>query len=118
MAGAPQLVLCDDGSLKTSKGCPANSPVEFIEHSYPQGTHVGTTPYTFTWTPPTTNAGTVHIYVAGSSVNNNLLADGGDHVYTNAYALTPSSQGPGNGIFFNARQRERLDEVVVSGRVG
>lgn len=89
-AGANQLVICDDNSVKGAKGCPAASPVQFIEHDYPQGTHVGTTPYTFTWTPPATNVGDVVFYVAGNSVNNNLQADGGDHVYTNHYVLTPT----------------------------
>src|SRR5579863_952726 len=85
-----EIVICDDGSVKLpGKKCPAASPVEFIEHSYPKGTHVGTTPYTFTWTPPATNVGPVHFYVAGNAVNNDLMADGNDHVYTAEFTLTP-----------------------------
>jgi uncharacterized protein (TIGR03437 family) len=91
-AGANQIVICDNNQLK-GKGCPTNSPVQFIEHDFPQGTHVGTAPYTFTWTPPVGNVGNVHFYVAGNSVNNNLLADAGDHVYTNNYVLTPAAAG-------------------------
>ncbi len=87
-AGTNQLVLCDDGSVKIKK-CPTASPVEFIEHGYPAGSQVSTTPYTFTWTPPATNVGQVHFYVAGNAVNGNLLADAGDHVYTADYILTP-----------------------------
>jgi uncharacterized protein (TIGR03437 family) len=86
--GLDQLVLCDDGSVKIKK-CPAASPVEFIEHSFPAGSQVSTTPYTFMWTPPATNVGQVHFYVAGNSVNGNLMADAGDHVYTADYILTP-----------------------------
>ena len=90
-AGGPnQIVLCDDNTVKGANGCPAaSSLVQFIEHDYPSDTHVGTTPYMFTWTPPATNVGNVIFYVAGNSVNNNLQADAGDHVYTNYYVLTP-----------------------------
>ena len=88
-----QLILCDNGTVKTSKGCASASPVEFIEHDYSQGTHVGTGPYTFTWTPPATNVGNVHFYVAGNAVNNDLIADGSDHVYANDYVLTPAAAG-------------------------
>jgi len=93
-AGLPMLVICDDNSVKSAKGlCPAASPVEFIEHAYPAGSQVSTTPYTFTWTPPATNVGNVHFYVAGNAVNGNLQADAGDHVYTNNYVLTPATAG-------------------------
>lgn len=87
-AGMSEIVLCNDGSPKI-KSCPAASQVEFIEHAYPAGSQVSTTPYTFTWTPPATNVGNVHFYVAGNSVNGNLMADAEDHVYTSSYVLTP-----------------------------
>lgn len=90
MGGPNQLILCGDSTVKTSKGCP-QSPLQFIEHDFPPNTHVGTTPYTFTWTPPATNVGNVHFYVAGNSVNNDLQANAGDHVYTNSYVLTPGN---------------------------
>ena len=85
-----QLVLCDDGSVKFTSGCPDYAPVQFIEHMYPKNTSAGTTPYTFTWTPPASDSGPVHFYVAGNAVNNDHdQADGNDHVYTNSYVLTP-----------------------------
>jgi uncharacterized protein (TIGR03437 family) len=84
-----QIVLCDDGSLKLSKGCPANSQVQFIEHSFEFPPGASATPYVFTWTPPATNVGPVHFYVAGNAVNNNDQPDAGDHVYTNSYVLQP-----------------------------
>jgi uncharacterized protein (TIGR03437 family) len=91
-APSGMIVLCSDSSPKTTKGCPANAPVQFIDHSWPSdpatGT-IGTTPYVFTWTPPATNVGPVHFYVAGNAVNNNGINDAGDHVYTNNYVLTP-----------------------------
>jgi uncharacterized protein (TIGR03437 family) len=93
-AGANQIVICDDNSLKPATGsCPSATPVQFIEHAYPAGSQVSTTPYTFTWTPPATNVGNVHFYVAGNAVNGNLQADAGDHVYTNNYVLTPAAAG-------------------------
>ena len=91
-AGTHELVLCDDGSVKPSKGCPSSTPVEFIEHDFPAQSQVSTTPYTFTWTPPATNIGNVHFYVAGNAVNGDLTNQG-DHVYTNSYVLTPASAG-------------------------
>ncbi len=91
MGGPNQIILCDDSTVKGANGCPPQALVQFIEHDFPQNTHVGTTPYTFTWTPPATNVGNVHFYVAGNSVNNDLQANAGDHVYTNSYVLTPGN---------------------------
>ncbi len=88
-----QIVLCDNGSFKGAKGCPANAAVQFIEQSFAQSPP-SATPYTFTWTPPATNAGNIHFYVAGNAVNNNDQSDAGDHVYTKTYVLTPAAAGP------------------------
>lgn len=88
-AGADQVVLCENSSFKGSKGCPANFPVQFIEHTKP----FITTSTTVIWTPPATDLGGVHIYVAANAANN----DGnntGDHIYTANYALTPKAAGP------------------------
>jgi len=87
--GADQVVLCENSSFKGSKGCPANFPVQFIEHTKP----FITTSTTVIWTPPATDLGGVHIYVAANAANN----DGnntGDHIYTANYALTPKAAGP------------------------
>jgi uncharacterized protein (TIGR03437 family) len=86
------LILCLDGSTKpTGKACPASAPLEFIEHYYATAALVGTSPYTFTWTPPATNVGNIVFYVAGNSVNGNGLADAGDHVSTMQYTMTPAA---------------------------
>ncbi|HEY4363902.1 MAG TPA: choice-of-anchor V domain-containing protein [Bryobacteraceae bacterium] len=87
--GKNQIVVCADGSVKFKK-CPAGNTMQYIEHSYPMGFSVGTTPYTFTWTPPATNIGKIHFYVAGNAANNDLKADGNDHIYTAEYILTPA----------------------------
>jgi uncharacterized protein (TIGR03437 family) len=102
--GANQIVLCADGSLKGSSGCSKSFPIQYIEHSF-LTIPASTTPYTFTWTPPAANAGNIHFYVAGNAVNNNNLADAGDHVYTNTYVLTPAqTQAPSvcDGCVLNA----------------
>jgi len=90
-AGPGQLVLCENESFKPTKGCPANAPVQFVEHS-------GTPPFatntiTVTWTPPATDMGGVHIYVAANAANRDGN-DTGDHIYTANYALTPKAAGP------------------------
>ncbi len=88
-AGTGQFVLCENSTFKTSKGCPANAPVQFIEHNSPFKTNT----ITVTWTPPATDVGGVHIYVAANAAN----GDGnntGDHIYAANYALTAKAAGP------------------------
>jgi uncharacterized protein (TIGR03437 family) len=83
-AGTQQIVLCDNGSQKVSRGCPSNAPVEFIEHNSPFHTNT----ISVQWTAPSTNVGNIHIYVAANAAN----GDGnntGDHIYTANYTLTP-----------------------------
>ncbi len=90
-AGANQIVICDDNSVKIpGRSCPASAPVQFIEHYYPAGSQVSTTAYTFQWTPPAANVGPVHFYVAVNAVNGDLMATGADHTYTASYTLTPA----------------------------
>jgi uncharacterized protein (TIGR03437 family) len=85
--GPDTFVMCDNGNPQLpGKSCSVSpSPVQFIEHSAPKRGA-----FTFTWTPPATNVGPVHIYVAGNAVNNNGVQDGGDHVYTASYVLNPA----------------------------
>src|SRR6267154_2969042 len=90
-AGSQQFVLCDNGSLKGTKGCPQNSPVQFIEHSAPFLSNT----ISITWTPPASNVGNVHIYVAANAANHDGTSLG-DHIYTANYVLTPQSAGGGN----------------------
>jgi uncharacterized protein (TIGR03437 family) len=85
-AGAQQIVLCDDNTnLRTAtRPCPANFPVQFIEHSEPFRTNT----IAVSWTPPATNAGNIRLYVAANAAN----GDGnntGDRIYTANYLLTP-----------------------------
>ncbi len=89
-AGVQQNVICDDESFKTAtRSCPANAPMQFIEHSFPFTTNT----MSVLWTPPATNAGNIHIYVAANAAN----GDGnntGDHIYTAHYVLSPQSNSP------------------------
>ena len=87
---AQQLVLCDDGDVKRNGVCRANTPIQFIEHSDPFRTNT----ITVSWTPPATNVGNVHLYIAANAAN----GDGnntGDHIYTADYVLTPQAAGAG-----------------------
>jgi uncharacterized protein (TIGR03437 family) len=85
------VVRCDlpGNTLRGPQGCPASESVQFIEHA------VGTTTsaWRVNWVPPTANAGTVSIYVAG------LAADGnrdtyGDDLYIARYDLAYSAGQP------------------------
>lgn len=87
ISGSGVYVLCENNVPRTTNGnCPPSLPLEFVEHSEPR-----TSSWTFTWTPPATDQGPVHFYVAGNAVNNNIQADAGDHVYTKEYVLAPAA---------------------------
>jgi uncharacterized protein (TIGR03437 family) len=94
-AGTGQQVLCaavsnsDLGSFRPSSGtCPANQPLEFIQHSRPFQT--GT--ITVDWTPPPTTSGAVEIYVSANAANGNGN-EMGDHIYTASLTLQPQASG-------------------------
>lgn len=103
--GANQGVFCDhgaalnlDNNFEGKNGCgnylsgPATGKpvVEFMEHAFPSAqSSAQTTPYTFTWTPPASDVGPIHFYLAGNAVNNDQTANGKDHVYNTSYLLTP-----------------------------
>ena len=95
------LILCSDKTdipQNTPSGlgndginCAAATPLQFIEHDYPDYRLVGSNPYVFTWTPPATNVGNIIFYVAGNAVNGDGQADAGDHVSTAQYTMTPGA---------------------------
>ena len=82
--GLHQLILCDNGTPKPSQGCPANQSVQFIEHIQPLTTNT----INVTWTAPSTNVGTVTIYVAANAANGDANFTG-DHIYTSKLQLCP-----------------------------
>ncbi len=84
-SGSGVFVLCDNGVPRSAQGdCPAAFPIEFIEHNAPR-----TGAWTFTWTPPATDEGPVHFYIAGNAVNGDGRNGPQDHVYTASYVLQP-----------------------------
>ncbi|MEP7354179.1 MAG: choice-of-anchor V domain-containing protein [Acidobacteriota bacterium] len=114
--GDGSFILCDNDSPRPTFGssagkCPTAGgfdPIEFVDHSTPS-----TSTWSFKWTPPTTDIGTVHFYLAGNAVNGNVSSDSGDHVYIADYQLmplsacstvTPSLTGVVTPIGFGARR--------------
>lgn len=89
-AGSGQQVLCPSGSGKSGASCPGNG-VEYIEHDRPSSSMT----WTFDWTAPSTDVGTVTFYFAGNAVNLNGQ-DTGDHVYTSSATLTAAAGGGGD----------------------
>jgi uncharacterized protein (TIGR03437 family) len=89
------FVQCADGTMKQT-ACAAGQNTQFVQHTRPKvGAGSGT--FTFQWTPPATNAGTVVLYVAGNAANN----DGnytGDHIYTSSIQLAPAAAVPAPSI--------------------
>jgi uncharacterized protein (TIGR03437 family) len=81
------FVLCANAQPRSPSGnCSTSAPVEFMEHNQPK-----TGSWSFTWTPPATNQGSIHFYIAGNAVNHNAVQDAGDHVYTANYVLQPAA---------------------------
>lgn len=75
-------------------------PLEFVQQTL-QGAQTGTAgsaSWEFEWIPPASDVGTIKIHVAGNATNGNSSplggGNGGDHVYTASYTLTPSAGGP------------------------
>ena len=90
------IVLCSDNNLRPANGCSSSFPYEYIEHYFGSFTQVYTTAqsYQFTWTPPASSVGNVTFYIAGNVVDYNGTQDGGDHVYTANFTLTPAAALP------------------------
>ena len=84
--GAQQIVICEDSSLKGTKGCPANANVQFIEHSTPLQS--GT--IQVTWTAPPSDVGTITLYAAVNAANGDKN-NTGDHIYTTKLQLCAES---------------------------
>ena len=79
-------VICEDSGPK-----PCSSGVSFIQHTSAgtrNGTKGGAT-FQFDWTPPSTNAGPVTLYVAGNAANGDANLTG-DLIYTSNVQLNPA----------------------------
>jgi uncharacterized protein (TIGR03437 family) len=91
-ANLAQLMEKDFGAAQT---CPANMPLQYIEHSLTgynttRG-KTGSQTYEFDWTPPATSQGNLTVYVAGNAANGDLT-ERGDHIYATSFTLTPQAQ--------------------------
>ena len=79
-----------DPQFGAGQGCPANMPLQYVEHSL-EGVknQTGLERYEFDWMPPATNRGSINFYVAGNAANGDT-AETGDRIYTRTYTLSPS----------------------------
>ena len=90
-------VICSDDSNSPATGCPASSggSLQWIEHTL-VGYYASKTPpsftYNFTWTPPSTNVGTITLYVAGNAGSGELIVTN-THTYISKLQLSPSTGG-------------------------
>jgi len=97
-AGGTQIVLCsmgfgDSGSFKGTGACPPSQPLEYITH-YLQPFSTNT--IQVRWTPPATNVGNIHFYVAVNAAPSSMGPTGAspnskDHIYTADYVLCADS---------------------------
>jgi uncharacterized protein (TIGR03437 family) len=95
--GYTQVIDCRNavGYTPYPGSCPAgNTSLQWIEHDasgyYATTNKAPSFSYTFTWTPPATNVGTVTLYAAGNAVVGNLTTTG-DNVYTTSLQLSPAA---------------------------
>ncbi len=90
-AGGQQQVICAGYDRAPSGGCPGSEDngIQWIEHSQPFTTNQ----IQVQWTPPSTNQGNVHIYVA---VNAAPISGGyaTGHIYAADYVLAPNGNTP------------------------
>ncbi|HVW86663.1 MAG TPA: choice-of-anchor V domain-containing protein [Bryobacteraceae bacterium] len=90
-------VKCSNGSISPPTGCPSQiSNLQWIEHTL-AGYNASATPpgytYSFNWTAPATDVGTVTLYAAGNAVTG-TLQPGGTHVYLTKLQLSPAAANP------------------------
>lgn len=92
-AGINVQVVCDDGS-RFGSAPPCNGQREFAEHSNAPRTASGM-PFEFdvSWTPPISEIGDLHLYIAAVAADGDSTA-AGDHVYTLTRTLSATGGCP------------------------
>ena len=81
-AGPSIKVVCDDGSRFGSAPPCSNMARQFAEHVDAPRTATGASfEFDVVWTPPASEIGDLHLYIAGVAADGDLTA-AGDHVYT------------------------------------
>lgn len=90
-----QIADCNTlGDTPYPGSCPAGNTLQWIEHTiFGFEAAANKSPrftYTFTWTPPATNVGTVTLYAAGNAGDGNTVEPTGTNVYLTHLQLSPS----------------------------
>ena len=89
-----QVLTCADVASFNPAGCSTKgNTLQWIEHTLAGYGKSGTPPsytYTFNWTPPATNVGTVTLYAAANAVTGALVVTG-THEYTTKLQLSPAA---------------------------
>ncbi len=90
--GGLQQVICSKYDQAGTQGCPPSEDngIEWIEHSQQPFT---TNTIQVQWTPPATNQGNVHIYIAANAAPSNPGLPIG-HIYAADYVLSPAVSNP------------------------
>jgi uncharacterized protein (TIGR03437 family) len=90
-----QLIDCKTaGALPFAGSCPSGNTLQWIEHTL-AGYTASSAPsytYTFNWTPPAANAGTVTLYAAGNAGSGALVVSA-THTYVTKLQLSPGTGG-------------------------
>jgi uncharacterized protein (TIGR03437 family) len=85
-------------NVSSTPACPSGYTLQYAEHSLAgynaTNGEAGSGTYTFNWTPPSSNVGTITIYVAGNAgVGGPVPSDIGDHIYATSYPVSPAAGG-------------------------
>jgi uncharacterized protein (TIGR03437 family) len=95
--GLTQVLTCADAASFNPPGCAVKgNTLQWIEHNLTGYSKSGTPPsytYTFQWTPPATDVGTVTFYAAGNAVTGTLQV-AGTHEYVSKLQLSSGSTNP------------------------
>lgn len=115
------FVQCSDFSNKSivingtivETPCLAAFPLQFIQHSRSKSGAASAT-FTFSWTAPATDVGTVIFYAAGNGANGNG-ADSGDHIYTTSVQLTAAATAPNKPAVSLVAPNNSASSTITSG---
>jgi uncharacterized protein (TIGR03437 family) len=93
--GNTQVIDCKTPAVVPFTGsCPSGNTLQWIEHNitgYTRSAAPSTT-YSFNWTPPATNVGTVTLHAAGNAGSGALVVNL-THTYLTSLQLSPASGG-------------------------
>jgi uncharacterized protein (TIGR03437 family) len=96
MCSQPNLTVFEPAPNTGPQTCMPGYTLQYIEQSAAGfNNSVGHLPYTFsfTWTPPCTNAGNVTIYVAAAAGPGNPTSVDNDDIYATTYTVSPVTGG-------------------------